>query len=117
MNTPCRGTLLRVFLGDSDMFEGKPLYEEIVVRAKSHGMAGASVLKGVMGFGRNSRMHSSRLLDLSANLPVVVEMVDTEERIKEFLPELLPIAAGGLVTLERLDVVRYEPGEDGGEAR
>ncbi len=117
MNTPCRGTLLRVFLGESDMLGGKPLYEEIVVRAKARGMAGASVLKGVIGFGKNSRMHTSHLLDLSTNLPVVVEMVDTEERIKEFLPELLPIANGGLVTLERLDVVQYGSGQPGEDAR
>lgn len=111
MDAPCKGTLLRVFMGDSDRFEGKPLHEAIVLKAKAHGLAGATVLRAVMGFGKNSVLRSAKLLTLSTNLPMVVEIVDCEERIKSFLPELGKMGKLGLVTMEKVDVLRYEAGE------
>ena len=113
MDAPCQGTLLRVFVGNEDFFEGKPLYEVIVLKARDAGLAGADVIKAVMGFGRSRTIHSAKLLTISTNLPLVVEIVDTEERIKAFLPWLLKMTGGSLVTMERVEILQYEHGTGG----
>jgi PII-like signaling protein len=109
------GTLLRVFTGEKDSVEHRPLYEAIVTRARASGLAGATVLRGVMGFGARSRtLHTAKILRLSEDLPIVVEIVDTEEKVAAFLPAvdaLIEASGGGcLVTLEQVDVIRYAPG-------
>jgi hypothetical protein len=107
MKLPSQAQLLRIFIGEADRFEGKPLYEAIVHLARQKGMAGATVLKGVMGFGADSRMHSAKILRLSEDLPIVIEIVDKPERIKDFLPELDEMIKEGLVTLENINVIAY----------
>jgi len=107
MRIPQEGMLLRIFLGESDRAGGRPLYEAIVLKARELGMAGATVLRGVMGFGKNSRLHTAKILRLSEDLPMVVEIVDSEEKIQNFLPWLDLVVREGLVTLERVRVVRY----------
>ncbi len=99
--------LLRIFIGESDRFQGRPLYEVIVQEARRRGMAGATVLRGVMGFGADSRMHTAKILRLSEDLPMIVEIVDNPERIAEFLPDLDKWIKEGLVTLERAQVIAY----------
>jgi PII-like signaling protein len=110
MNLPPEGQLLRIFIGESDKFEGKPLYEWIVIKAKEHGLAGATVLRGLMGFGAHSRIHTSKILRLSLDLPIVVEIVDTHEKIMEFLSHIEPVIKEGLVTLEKAVVHIYRAG-------
>jgi uncharacterized protein len=110
------GTLLRIFIGESDKVHHKSLFEAIVVAAREHGIAGATVLRGVEGFGAKSRyIHSAKLLRLSEDLPIIVEIVDTEEKIKLILPvvnELLESAGGGaMVTLEKVNVIHYSHGK------
>ena len=107
MQLPPEGQLLRIFIGESDKCEGKPLYEWIVIKAKEFGLAGATVLRGLMGFGANSRIHTSKILRLSLDLPVVVEIVDTSEKIQEFLSLIEAEVKEGLVTLEKADVHIY----------
>lgn len=107
MRIPEDGTLLRVFLGESDRHEGRLLYEAIVLKARELHLAGATVLRGIMGYGRNSRLHTAKILRLSEDLPIVVEIVDSEERIAPLLPWLDSVVKEGLVTLERVRVVRY----------
>ena len=107
MKTPSEGALLRIFIGESDRLEGKPLYEAIVLRARELHLAGATVLRGIMGFGKNSRIHTSHLLDLSTDLPVVIEIVDTEDKIEAFMPEVDRLVSEGLVTLEKVSVIKY----------
>jgi hypothetical protein len=107
MQIPEEGTLLRVFLGEADRHGGRPLYEAIVLKARELHLAGATVLRGVMGFGRNSRLHTAKILRLSEDLPIVVEIVDSEEKIQRLLPWLDEVVREGLVTLERARVVRY----------
>jgi len=102
--------LLRIFIGESDKIDGKPLYEVIVKEARSRGMAGATVLRGFLGFGAHSRIHTSKVLRLSEDLPVVVEIVDKEERINAFLPELDNMITEGLVTMEQVRVIAYRHG-------
>ena len=99
--------LLRVFLGEADRYEGRPLYEAIVLEARRRGLSGATVLKGFMGFGAHSRIHTAKILQLSEDLPVVVEIVDTEEKIQAFLPVLDGMVREGLVTLEKVRVLLY----------
>ena len=99
--------LLRVFLGGSGRPEGGPLYEAIVLEARRRGLSGATVLKGFMGFGAHSRIHTAKILQLSEDLPVVVEIVDTEEKIQAFLPVLDGMVREGLVTLEKVRVLLY----------
>jgi uncharacterized protein len=103
------GQLLRVFIGESDTWHGKPLYHAIVLKAKELGLAGATVLRGPMGFGANSRLHTTKLLELSSDLPVVVEIVDTADRIQGLLPFLDEAVAEGLITIEAVRVLRYRP--------
>jgi PII-like signaling protein len=102
-----KAQLLRVFIGESDRHGGKPLYEAIVLAARHRGMAGATVLKGMMGYGHSSRLHTASVLRLSEDLPVVVEIVDRPDRIEAFLPELSEVVDGGLITVEEVRVVRY----------
>ena len=112
MNIPEEGTLLRIFLGESDRLGGRPLYEAIVLKARELHLAGATVLRGHMGFGKHSRLHTAKILRLSEDLPIVVEIVDTEERIQSFLPWLDSVLHEGLVTLEKARVLRYVAGEE-----
>ncbi|MFI6356387.1 DUF190 domain-containing protein [Streptomyces sp. NPDC050743] len=98
---------LTVYIGEDDTWRHKPLYSEIVHRAHAAGLAGASVFRGIEGFGASSRIHTSRLLSLSEDLPVAVVVVDTEERVRAFLPQLDELVDEGLVTLEECEVVRY----------
>ena len=107
MNLPHEAELLRIFIGESDKHNGRPLYEVIVESARERGMAGATVLRGLMGFGANSRMHTAKILRLSEDLPMVVEIVDTPERIAAFLPQLDTMIGEGLVTLEKIRVIAY----------
>ncbi|MFE3632706.1 DUF190 domain-containing protein [Streptomyces cellostaticus] len=102
-----RALRLTVYIGEDDTWHHKPLYSEIVHRAHAAGLAGASVFRGVEGFGASSRIHTSRLLSLSEDLPVAIVVVDTEERIRAFLPHLDELVDEGLVTLEECEVVRY----------
>lgn len=99
--------LLRIFLGESDSWQGRPLYAALVETLRREGLAGATVLRGVMGFGARSIMHKANLLDLSADLPVVIEAVDSAERINAVLPVLNGMLKQGLITLEKVQVIRY----------
>jgi PII-like signaling protein len=110
MQLPKDAVLLRIFFGEADKFEGKPLYESIVLKAREMQMAGATVLRGPMGFGHSSHLHTSKILRLSEDLPLIVEIVDTEEKINAFLPVLDTMMGSGLVTIEKVKVLRY--GED-----
>ena len=112
MRIPEQATLLRIFLGEDDRCDGRPLYEAIVLKAREMHLAGATVLRGPMGFGKASRLHTAKILRLSENLPVVVEIVDAEERIRAFLAAIEPMMDGGLVTLETVQVVRCGDAED-----
>ena len=107
MKLPYDAELLRIFVGESDRYKGKPLYEAIVNDARQRGLAGATVLRGVMGFGAHSRMHTAKILRLSEDLPMIIEIVDKPERIADFLPELDKMIEEGLVTLERARVIAY----------
>jgi PII-like signaling protein len=107
MKIPEDGKLLRIFIGEADKWNGKPLYEEIVLLAKKRGMAGATAVKGFMGFGCKSHMHTAKLLRLSEDLPVIIEIVDSEEKITQFLPSLDEMVKEGLITLEKANVVLY----------
>jgi PII-like signaling protein len=107
MNIPEDGYLLRIFVGESDRHGRRPLYEEIVLKAREAGLAGATVLRGVMGFGRHSLIHTTKILRLSEDLPMVVEVVDSRENIEKFLPMLDELITDGLVTLERVNVIHY----------
>lgn len=107
MSIPTEGKLLRIFIGESDRWNGRPLYEAIVEEAKRRGLAGATVWKGFMGFGAHSRMHTAKILRLSEDLPVLIEIVDAAEKIEAFLPDLDRMVTEGLVTLERAEVILY----------
>ena len=107
MKIPADGKLLRIFIGEQDQWHGQPLYEAIVHLAKKEGMAGATVLKGIMGFGCKSHLHTAKLLRLSEDLPMVIEMVDSEEKINKFLPHLDERVKEGLITLEKVNVILY----------
>ena len=107
MKIPQDGYLLRVFLGESDRWEGRPLYEAIVRKARELHLAGATVLRGPMGFGAHSRMHTATILRLSEDLPIIVEIVDSKDKIDELLPHIDQMVQEGLVTLERVQVIKY----------
>jgi len=104
---PSESELLRIFIGESDRHKGKPLYEAIVHEARKRGMAGATVLRGIMGFGAHSRMHTAKILRFSEDLPIIVEIVDTPEKIAELLPVFDQMIDEGLVTLEKVRVIAY----------
>jgi PII-like signaling protein len=104
---PEEALLLRIFIGEDDRQKHLPLYEAIVLKAREMHLAGATVFRGLLGFGRSSRMHRANILRLSADLPIVIEIVDTQEKIDAFLPHLEPMMSGGLVTLEQAQVVYH----------
>ena len=107
MKLPSEASLLRIFIGESDKHDGRPLCEVIVEEARKQGLAGATAIRGFLGFGANSRIHTTKVLRLSEDLPVVVEIVDREEKIAAFLPELDKIIGEGLITLEKVRVIAY----------
>jgi PII-like signaling protein len=107
MNLPHDAVLLRIFIGESDRWKHQPLYEAIVLKARELHLAGATVLRGPMGFGKSSRLHTAKILRLSLDLPLVIEIVDSEEKIQAFLPVLDEMMGGGLVTLEKVKVIDY----------
>ncbi len=107
MKLPSEAELLRIFVGESDKHDGRPLYEAIVNSARERGMAGATVLRGVLGFGAHSRIHTAKILRLSEDLPIIIEIVDKPERIAEFLPQLDEMIDEGLITLEKVKVIAY----------
>jgi PII-like signaling protein len=111
MRLPRDGQLLRIFVGESDRWEGLPLYEAIVKEARAHGLAGATVFRGFEGFGAHSRIHTSRILRLSEDLPILVELVDAEDKIQAFLPVLDTMVREGLVTVEKATVIFYRAGD------
>ena len=111
MQIPHEALLLRIFVGESDRWQHKPLYEAIVLAAREAHLAGATVLRGPMGFGKSSHMHTAKILRLSMDLPLVIEIVDSEENINAFLPVLDKMIGGGLVTLEKVRVVHYRSAE------
>ena len=108
MRLPPEGKLLRIFIEESNRHEDKPLYEWLVHKAKEHGLAGATVLRGLMGFGTHSHIHTSRILRLSMDLPIIVEIVDTPEKIQDFLAFIEPVIKHGLVTLEKAEIHTYK---------
>ncbi|HQP11125.1 MAG TPA: DUF190 domain-containing protein [Candidatus Omnitrophota bacterium] len=107
MKLPEEGMLLRIFVGETDQHKGKVLYEQIVIKARELNLAGATVVRGIMGFGADSRMHSAKLLRLSEDLPIVIELVDTEENLNKLLPFLDETVQEGLITLEKVRVIKY----------
>lgn len=111
MNLPHDATLLRIFIGETDRWQHKPLYEAIVLKARELHLAGATVTRGVMGFGKSSRLHTAKILRLSMDLPLVIEIVDTEQKIQAFLPTLNEMMQGGLVTMEKIRVIDYRAGD------
>ena len=107
MQIPNDAVLLRIFIGESDRWHHQPLYEAIVLKARELHLAGATVLRGPMGFGKSSRLHTAKILRLSMDLPIVIEIVDSEDNIQAFLPALDGMIGGGLVTLEKVKVIHY----------
>src|SRR5204862_5651154 len=108
MQIPQDAVLLRIFIGESDRYRHQPLYEAIVLKAREMQLAGATVLRGPMGFGKSSHLHTAKILRLSMDLPIVIEIVDSEEKVNEFLPVLDDILGGGIVSLDRAKVIRYK---------
>lgn len=108
MKIPAEGKLLRIFIGEADRWQGQPLYEAIVQLARKMGMAGATAFKGFLGFGCKSHMHTTKILRLSEDLPILIEMVDSEEKINQFLPHLDDMVKEGLITLEKVNVIMYK---------
>ena len=111
MKIPSDGCLLRVFIGEGDKWHGQPLYEAIVLKARELHLAGATVLRGPMGFGAHSRLHTAKVLRLSEDLPMVIEIVDSREKIDELLPHIDDMVKEGLVTLEKVQVIKYRAGD------
>lgn len=116
MVLPREGHLLRIFVGEDDRYEGMPLYEWIVRQARQHGLAGATVLRGLQGFGAHSRLHTAKILRLSTDLPIVVEIVDTRDKVEAFLPIIDAAVSEGLATLEKVEVRFYRSGSKPGAA-
>ena len=112
MVLPEEGHLLRIYIGESDRHEGKPLYEWIVREARKSGLAGATAIRGIEGFGAHSRVHTAKLLRLSSSLPIVVEIVDTQEKIERFLPLIDEVVKEGLATLEKIKIKIYRSRKD-----
>ncbi|MEH2492142.1 DUF190 domain-containing protein [Bradyrhizobium sp. AZCC 2230] len=107
MQIPNQAVSIRIFIGESDHCDGKPLYEAIVLKARELHLAGATVLRGPMGFGKSSRLHTSKILRLSEDLPLLIEIVDSEDNINAFLPILDGMMSSGLITLEKVQVLQY----------
>jgi len=114
MEIPQDAILLRIFIGESDRWEHRPLYEAIVLQSRENGLGGATVLRGPMGFGKTSVLHTAKSLQLSMDLPLIIEIVDSEEKINAFLPVLDGMITGGLVTLEKVKVIHYRGQAKGG---
>jgi uncharacterized protein len=112
MHLPHEATLLRIFIGESDRWKHQPLYEAIVLKARELHLAGATVLRGPMGYGKSSRLHTAKILRLSVDLPLVIEIVDAEDKIQAFLPVLDEMMRGGMVTLEKVRVIDYRANPD-----
>jgi len=112
MKTPSDGKLLRIFIGEADKWNGKPLYQEIIELAKKKGMAGATAIKGFMGFGCKSHMHTTKLLRLSEDLPIIIEIVDSDEKIVQFIGDLDNMVSEGLITIEKVNVIMYRAGNE-----
>lgn len=111
MQIPKQAVLLRIFLGEDAKHEGRPLYEAIVLKARELQLAGATVLRGPMGFGHSSTLHTTKILRLSEDLPLIIEIVDSEEKIDAFLPVLNGMMSSGLITMEKVQVLQYGPNE------
>ena len=111
MHLPEDAVLLRIFIGESDRYQDQALYQAIVLKARELALAGATVLRGPMGFGKSSHLHTAKILRLFMDLPIVIEIVDTEEKVNAFLPVLDEMMGGGLVTLEKAKVIRYQDQE------
>ena len=107
MKLPEEGMLLRIFIGETDQYKGKAVYEQIVLKARELNLAGATVVRGLMGFGADSRLHTAKLLRLSEDLPIVIELVDTKENLDKLLPFLDEVVTEGLITLEKVRVIKY----------
>ena len=107
MKLPEEGAQLRIFIGETDSYKGKPLYEQIVLKARELNLAGATVVRGIMGFGADSRMHAAKILRLSEDLPIIIEIVDTEEKLQKLQPFLDETVEEGLITLEKVKVIKY----------
>ena len=112
MHLPHDAVLLRIFIGESDRWHHQPLYEALVLKAREMHLAGATVLRGPMGFGKSSRMHTAKILRLSMDLPLIIEIVDSEEKINTFLPVLDKMMGGSLITLEKVKVIDYRADPD-----
>jgi hypothetical protein len=107
MKLPEEGALLRIFIGETDSYNGKPLYEQIVLKARELNLVGATVVRGIMGFGADSRMHTAKILRLSEDLPIIIQIVDTEENLQKLQPFLDETVEEGLITLEKVKVIKY----------
>ena len=107
MKLPENASLLRIFIGENDHYKHKPLYEQIVLKARELNLAGATVTRGILGFGADSRLHSAKILTLSEDLPIVIEIADTEENLNKLMPYLDETVTEGLVTLEKINVIKY----------
>jgi hypothetical protein len=116
MHLPHEAMLLRIFIGESDRWQHKPLYEAIVLKAREMQLAGATVLRGSMGFGKSSLLHTAKILRLSFDLPIIIEIVDSEEKINGFLPAVDEMMKGGLITLEKARVIDYRADQRDAEA-
>ena len=112
MELPTDATLLRIFIGENDLYQGEPLFKAIVLSAREHQLAGATVFRGPMGFGKSSHLDKNAILRLSFDSPIVIEMVDTEEKIQSFLPTIERMLGPGLVTMERVQAILYEGNGD-----
>ena len=108
MELPRESALLRIIVGESEKFEGRPAYEAIVMKARELNMAGATVTRGIMGYGKTSRIHSAKVLEMSGDLPMVIEIVDTDDKLDNFIPVLEKMMKGGLVTMEKAKVIHYK---------
>lgn len=113
MNIEGQGFLLRIYIGETDKWHGRPLYQQIVELARERGIAGATVLRGIEGYGATAHVHTTRILRLSEDLPVVIEIVDQEDRIRAILPELDQMVGDGLITLEKVEVIAYRASATG----
>src|SRR5437764_9715536 len=111
MELPQESILLRIFIGEADKWEHQPLYEAIVLKAREMHLAGATVFRGAMGFGKSSRLHTAKILRLSMDLPIVIEIVDSEQKVQSFLPTLDQMMGGGLVTMEKVQCLHYRGAE------
>ena len=107
MKLPEEGFLLRIFIGESDQYQGRALFEQIVLKARELNLAGATVVRGMMGFGADSRLHTAKVLRLSEDLPIIIELVDTEEKLNSLMPFLDETVKEGLITLEKVKVIKY----------